>query len=769
MVHCGDGLSLISALYFWDHHFKACLEKRTKVCGSPRSRISCPIIEDFSEWLHYQDLEDNGRTDFNFFGNRKELSQRGSRRPCTLDSSTTHVDSPLQAASLVLQNISNSGKIHENGLNAAVFCPICSSEITSMSIQQREDHSNLCLDQKSQHCQNDVPSAVECLDKKSQHCQNDVPSAVEEDQNLPVDVAPVVRFLEKLNLSKYASLFIKEEIDWDTLHWLTEEDLRSLGIDAFGPRKKIVSALREMKTPFSTEVPVPENDTHKTNDNEEDEALLPQSGKKYITDFFGATGGTGGTKPASGRKRNGDASLSKTRKKPSNLFKAAEARQWMKIPGTTFRVDAFKHTTTECSHWFLTHFHSDHYQGLTKSFRFGKIYCSMITARLVNLRIGITWDRLHPLNFNERTKIDGVWVTLLDANHCPGAAMILFETHDGKFVLHTGDFRFCDDMARIMDILPCRLSTLVLDTTYCDPQYDFPKQETVIQFVIDAIQAESFNPSTLFLIGTYSLGKERLFLEVARVLRKKIYVGAVKRRMLGCLDLSDEDMDWITTSECESSIHVVPLWSIASFKRMASISRHYHGKYTTIVSFSPTGWSFSKGKRGTGNGKRWQQGTIIRYEVPYSEHSSFTELKTFVKLLSPVEIIPSVNNSSIQAAKSMVGAMAMAMALRQALLRKSPFNSVPRRSVKYNAVELPTNSYNRFALKSQEEVEHDLHEISKWKKITLGMIIVCLCDGFYVYNHPEVHEPRKEYPYMNVRHKDFPWGEYLDLEARILS
>lgn len=38
-------------------------------------------------------------------------------------------------------------------------------------------------------------------------------------------------------------------------------------------------------------------------------------------------------------------------------------------------------------------------------------------------------------------------------------------------------------------------------------QYDFPKKEAVIQFVIDAIQAESFNPKTLFLIGSYTIGR----------------------------------------------------------------------------------------------------------------------------------------------------------------------------------------------------------------------------------------------------------------------
>ena len=40
-----------------------------------------------------------------------------------------------------------------------------------------------------------------------------------------IDVTHVLKWLEDLGLSRYAEVFIKEEIDWDSLQWLTEEVL----------------------------------------------------------------------------------------------------------------------------------------------------------------------------------------------------------------------------------------------------------------------------------------------------------------------------------------------------------------------------------------------------------------------------------------------------------------------------------------------------------------------------------------------------------------
>lgn len=85
-----------------------------------------------------------------------------------------------------------------------------------------------------------------------------------------------------------------------------------------------------------------------------------------------------------------------------------------------------------------------------------------------------------------------------------------------------------------------------------------------------------YEPSPIEVLIGISTGKERIFLEVGKALQKYVYVGAAKQRLLDCMDLAEEDSRWLTTKDQESHIHVVPLWSVASFKRMGSISRHYH-------------------------------------------------------------------------------------------------------------------------------------------------------------------------------------------------
>lgn len=60
-----------------------------------------------------------------------------------------------------------------------------------------------------------------------------------------------------------------------------------------------------------------------------------------------------------------------------------------------------------------------------------------------------------------------------------------------------------------------------------------------------------------------------------------------------------------------------------------------------VIGIKPTGWTFG-GKKGTGVRKN-RESTIIVKSLSYSEHSSFSELKAFVKKAKPKEILPTVN------------------------------------------------------------------------------------------------------------------------------
>ncbi|KAJ8555442.1 hypothetical protein K7X08_012938 [Anisodus acutangulus] len=536
-----------------------------------------------------------------------------------------------------------------------VCCPLCGADISDLSGEMRQVHTNECLD-KEETPTHVVTANIDVPFQCPGQVLNDSPCQSPKEV---VHVSPVVEWLRNLGLAKYEEIFVREEIDWDTLKSLTEEDLFSIGVTTLGPRKKIVNSILELRKETAEEK-VARQDVTKI--IHVDAGTKPS---KLITDYFICPVSERKKVCSTGRAQTevaqtevgrtcSNASLKRIQKKnPAKSAKSKDIPVWCSVPGTPFRVDAFKYLRRDCSHWFLSHFHLDHYQGLTKSFCHGKIYCSSITAKLVNLKIGIPWDMIQVLPINQKINIAGIDVTCFDANHCPGSLIILFEPPNGKAVLHTGDFRFCEEMTRNAILQTCGVYTLILDTTYCDPQYDFPKQEAVIQFVIESIQAETFNSKTLFLIGSYTIGKERLFVEVARALQKKVYVNASKLRILECLGFTREEMQFFTLNEQESQIHVVPMWTLASFKRLKFVSNQYAGRYSLIVAFSPTGWSFGKGKKKS-TGSRWQQGTIIRYEVPYSEHSSFSELKEFVKFVSPVNIIPSVNNHGPESSSAMV-------------------------------------------------------------------------------------------------------------------
>eukprot|EP00198_Chlamydomonas_reinhardtii_P005761 XP_001695097.1 predicted protein [Chlamydomonas reinhardtii] len=262
----------------------------------------------------------------------------------------------------------------------------------------------------------------------------------------------------------------------------------------------------------------------------------------------------------------------------------------------------------------LTHFHADHYKGLTKSFSGGVVLASPVTARLVAERLRLPAARLRTLPMDTPVTVDGVTLTLVDANHCPGAAMFIAEvlpppppTQQMQQQQQAGAAGHVKQHPALQALVG-RRCTLVLDTTYADPAYVFPPQQDVLDAVLTAVRAEAFNKRVGDRAGVGAEARD------AGCRLCAVYCSKEKAATLSACGLAPRYSSLITTNHLEANIHAVPLFKV-TLDGLAAILSQYRGRYSAVIGFS----------------------------VPYSEHSSFSELRSFVRWLQPGRIIPSVN------------------------------------------------------------------------------------------------------------------------------
>ena len=328
------------------------------------------------------------------------------------------------------------------------------------------------------------------------------------------------------------------------------------------------------------------------------------------------------------------------------------------MPGLFICVDAFRYGAVQgCNAYFLSHFHSDHYIGLTSTWCHGPIYCSKVTANLVKQQLRVDPKWVVPLEFEVQSEVPGtrgVQITMIPANHCPGSSLFLFEKVVGRGpnpktqrILHCGDFRACPAHVVHPRLMPDlvdsvtgktkqqKIDVCYLDTTYLNPKYSFPSQEEVIKacadmcvsltkdradesdawevvkkqragagmnnFISAGIKPEDESIAMeigstkargrlLVICGTYSIGKERICMGIARALDCKIWAPPGKMRICAALE-DPELMSRMTDDPKEAQIHMQMLMEIRA-ETLQEYLNSYKPHFSRVVGFRPSGWNY---------------------------------------------------------------------------------------------------------------------------------------------------------------------------------
>ena len=275
-------------------------------------------------------------------------------------------------------------------------------------------------------------------------------------------------------------------------------------------------------------------------------------------------------------------------------------------------------------HFFLSHVHSDHTEGLSPSWR-QTIYCSEMSKKLLMHKIGVNECLIEAIEIGSPKLITGkrgrFTVTLIDANHCPGSVMFLFEGDFGR-VLYTADFRCDAKFFQYFQTLPIgSIDTLYLDNTYFLEGANFPTREEATMQVVKVIEE---HPRHRIVIICYSIGKEDLLVNIALHFKEWIVVSMERYRVLEILGVPNV----FTTEEKAGRIRVIVAKDLKN--RVMQ----------TWIRSRPTVAIFPTGMFNHDNNPYRSQSWEKSFFIPYSDHSSFQELQDFLSYVKPDKIVP---------------------------------------------------------------------------------------------------------------------------------
>lgn len=151
--------------------------------------------------------------------------------------------------------------------------------------------------------------------------------------------------------------------------------------------------------------------------------------------------------------------------------------------------------------------------------------------------------------------------------------------------------------------------------------------------IIKTYKTQHIGEKILIICGAYLIGKEKMWLKIAEAFKTQIWTEPKRREAIKWLEINEINERLIDNKQ-EAGLHVLSMGKGLMYENIVKYVKELEDHFTYAIVIKPSGWEI--------NSKPRIQGNIALIGVEYSEHSSFDELRRFVRFLRPKKVISTV-------------------------------------------------------------------------------------------------------------------------------
>lgn len=283
----------------------------------------------------------------------------------------------------------------------------------------------------------------------------------------------------------------------------------------------------------------------------------------------------------------------------------------------------------------VTHAHSDHMGGLSKSLK----HCDFVlmtqaTKDLIDMIKGplfLLQGEVKTIGYGERFLYEDERITFYPADHILGAAQVLVEDAEGNRILYTGDFRMPKTPVIKTDVL-------VMEATYGNPFKIRPFKREVQEALVSLVE-KGLSEGPVYVFGYY--GKLQEAMQILRENKVKVPFIVPEKVFQVCKVCEKHGM------RLGRYFHSRSEQAKAMKRRKASFVGFFHmnsSRKLSVGHFSIylSGWEFRNSHRQIGE---------KAYVVALSDHCDFEGLLEYVRRSKPRLVI--TDNARVGEAKTL--------------------------------------------------------------------------------------------------------------------